>query len=312
MLDPETFLTELYVLADEFGKQERTSGRPPGRSRGPVPALHQAELLTLALFSQWQQFPSEAAFYRWASKHLRPLFPRLPSRPQFNRQVRHAEGALTAFALQLGSDLAAVDRAYEVVDGTGIRVRNAKRRGEGWLAGLADIGSCSRLGWYEGLRLLLSVTPRGAITGWGIGPASTNDRVLAETFFAARATPHPRLPGVGQPVSDRYVADMGFSGRACEARWRQRYGAVLVAPPHPRSRQAWSKPWKRWLAGIRQIIETVNDRLLTTFGLDAERPHALDGLQARLAAAMGLHNVCCWLNRKHGRPDLAVADLIDW
>ena len=308
MLDPETFLVELYVCADEFCKTQL----PPERHPGPAPALSRSEVVTLALFSQWQQFPSEAAFYRWATRHLRPLFPTLPSRPQFNRVVRRYGEPITAFALHLGQVVAADDRAYEVLDGTGVRVRNAKRRGGGWLAGLADIGKCTRLGWYEGMRLLLSVSPRGAVTGWGLGAASTNDRALAETFFAARAAPQPRLGGVGLPLSDCYVADMGFSGRAREAAWVRDYGAVVVCPPQPQSHWAWSPPWRTWLAGLRQVIETVNDRLLTTFRLDTERPHELSGLHARLAAKIGLHNLCLWLNRQYGRPALAVADLIDW
>jgi hypothetical protein len=105
---------------------------------------------------------------------------------------------------------------------------------------------------------------------------------------------------------------MGFSGAQCGARWTSAYGAVVVCPPQTGSHRTWPAPLKRWLAGLRQVIETVNDRLLTTFGLDTERPHALTGLQARLAATIGLHNGCLWLNRKHGRPDLAFADLLDW
>jgi hypothetical protein len=308
MLDPETFLVELYVLVDEFCKTQLAPVVHPG----PAASLDRSEVLTLALFSQWRQFPSEAAFYRWATKHLRPLFPTLPSRPQFNRLVRGAREAITAFAQFLGRDVAGEDQAFEALDGTGVRTRNAKRRGAGWLFGQADIGKCTRLGWYEGVRLLLSTTPRGAITGWGIGPASTNDRVLAETFFAVRAAPDPRLRGVGQPVSDCYVADMGFSGKACQARWRQEAGAVVISAPQTGSKHPWPKPLKTWLAGIRQVIETVTDRLLDPFRLDAERPHDLSGLQARLAAKIALHNVCLWLNRTLGRPDLAIADLIDW
>jgi hypothetical protein len=38
------------------------------------------------------------------------------------------------------------------------------------------------------------------------------------------------------------------------------------------------------LASLHQIIETVNEKLLNTFRLARERPHALDGFQARLAA----------------------------
>jgi len=308
MLDPETFLVELYVRVDEFCKTQL----PPDVHPGPAAALERSEVVTLACFSQWRQFPSETAFYRWAGTHLRPLFPTLPSRPQFNRLVRRHGEAITAFALHLGREAAGADHAYEVIDGTGVRTRNAKRRGAGWLFGQADIGWCTRLGWYEGLRLLLSVTPRGAITGWGLGPASTNDRTLAETFFAVRAVPDVRLPGVGQPVSDRYVADMGFSGQQREADWARDYGAIVVCPPQTGSKRAWPKPLKTWLAGIRQIIETVNARLLDPFRLDHERPHQLSGLQARLAAKAALHNICLWLNRKFGRPDLAIADLIVW
>jgi len=309
VLDPETFLVELYVLVDDFCKTQLPAERHPG----PAAALDRSEVVTLAVFGQWQRFPSEAAFFRWASRHLRPLFPTLPSRPQLNRQLRRRRDAIAAFALHLGQRLAADDdRAFEIVDGTGVPTRNAKRRGAGWLPGIAAIGQCTRLGWYEGVRLLLAATPRGAVTGWGIGPANTNDRLLAGTFFAARAAPSPALPSVGRQVSDRYVADMGFSGRDCEARWASESGAVVVCPPQSDSARAWPKPLKRWLAGRRQVIETVNDRLLSAYRLGTERPHHLDGLQARLAAKVGLHNACCWLNRHLGRPSLAVAELIAW
>jgi hypothetical protein len=266
----------------------------------------------LALYAQETRFPSERAFHRHAARCLRPRFPGLPGRDRFNRLVRGCAATITAFALHLGHTLTTGDeRSFEALDGTGLTTRNAKRRGRGWLAGQADIGWCTRLGWYEGMRLLLSVSPRGVVTGWGIGPASTNDRVLAETFFAVRAEALPPLASVGAPTSDCYVADMGFSGVRCQRQWAADYGAVVVSPPQTGSARAWSKPWKTWLAGIRQVIETVNERLLFTCGLDRERPHALDGLQARLAAAIGLHNLRCWLNQRDDRGWLQVADLLE-
>jgi len=308
MFDPATLLTELYVLVDTIGKTQAASTHP-----GPAASLSASEVVTLAIFAQWQQFPSEAAFYDYARNHLRPLFPTLPSRAQFNRLVRHHADAITAFALHLGQDLAqGTERAFEVIDGTGVVTRNLKRRGGGWLDGQADVGRCTRLDFYEGVRLLLAVTPSGAITGWGIGPASTNDRVLAETFFAARADPQPGLPSVGAPTSDCYVADMGFAGRACEARWADVYGAVVICPPQSDSTRAWPKALRTWLAGIRQVIETATDHVLTTFGLARERPHAMDGLVARLAARIGLHNLCCWFNHRQHRGLLHVADVLEW
>lgn len=296
------------MLADDFGKTQSPTSRP-----GPAAALTPSEVLTLAIFSQWAHFASEAAFSRYARRRLRPLFPTLPSRPQFNRLVRRCHDTLVAFALWLGRDLApGDDRACAALDGTGLVTRNAKRRGAGWLSGQADIGWWTRWGWSEGGRLLVRVTPRGAITGWGIGPASTNDRTVAETFFAARARPQPGLARVGPPTSDRAVADMGCSGKPCQRRWGTASGAAVVSPPQTGSTRAWPKRLRRWLAGIRQVIESVNDRLLVAFGLERERPHDLSGLQARLAATVSLHNVCCWLNRKFGRGLLQVADLLDW
>lgn len=308
MIEVETFLTELYVLADDFCKTQSLRAAP-----GPPAALSVSEVLTVAIFSQSSTFPSEAAAYRYVHRHVRPCFPTLPSRAQLNRQVRRHAASLTSFALHLGQQLSTGnERAFEVLDGTGIATRNHQRRGVGWLAGLADIGYCSRLDWYEGVRLLLAVTPSGAVTGWGIGPASTNDRVLAETFLAARTTPSPDLPCVGVPTSDCYVADMGFSGKRRQRHWARDLGVTVISAPQTGSKRAWPKQLKQWLAGIRQVIETVNHRLLERWGLSRERPHTLDGLQARLAAAVGLHNVCCWLNRQAGRGLLTTADLLDW
>ena len=66
------------------------------------------------------------------------------------------------------------------------------------------------------------------------------------------------------------------------------------------------------MAGVRQIVETVNEKLQHAFRLSRERPHALEGAQARVAAKVALHNFCIWLNRQLGRPGLAFADLVDW
>ena len=73
-----------------------------------------------------------------------------------------------------------------------------------------------------------------------------------------------------------------------------------------------SKRLRRWLAGVRRIVETVYEEVHHSFRLSRERPHDLTGLQARLAAKMALHNFCIWLNEQLGRPSLAFADLVDW
>jgi Transposase DDE domain len=308
MVDPDTFLTAVYVTVDECIKDV-----PVPVHRGPAARLSLSEVVTLALFAQWRQFASERAFYRWAVAHLRSAFPPLPARSQYNRLLRRCHDAIVAVGQRLAAGLDAPTCAYEALDGMGVPTRNAKRRGSGWLAGQADIGRCNRVGWYEGLHLLTAVTPHGALTGYGVAPASTKDQRLAESFLAQRAGLLPPWPGAGRAApSGTYVADKGFEGEEWHARWSQVYGARVIVPPKRSVPAAWSPALRRWQAGLRQIVETVHDRLLSTFGLEHERPHALDGLLARLAAKVALHNFCLWLNVHLGRPPLAFADLIDW
>jgi hypothetical protein len=308
MVDADTFVIWLYVMADDFCKQHLRAETHPG----PAPALCRSEVMTLALVGQWFRFGSEAGFWRYADRHLRCLFPRLPVPSQLNRAIRAQQEAITRFGLHLAEQVTAQAAAYEAIDCTAAPTRNAKRRGRGWLPGLADIGFSNRLGWYHGFCPLIVAAPNSAITGFGFGPASTNDRTLAETFFAARAAQHPRLPSCGQPQSGIYVADTGFAGEECTSRWKRKYGAVVLAAPQRDSGKRWSKRARRWAAGLRQIVETVNNHLLFTFRLERDRPHDLSGFRARLAAKVALHNFCLWLNAQLGRPLLSFADLIDW
>jgi hypothetical protein len=202
---------------------------------------------------------------------------------------------------------------YEALDCSAMPIRDAKRRGHGWLAGDADIGWSNSLGWYEGFSLLTAVDPSGVVTGFCFGAASSADQPLAETFFAVRARPNPRLGSVGSMSSGPYVADKGFEGAENHRRWLDEYGAHIIHPPKRTARKkAWSKSLRRWVAGIRQIVESVYDKLFNTFGLWRERPHNLQGLRARLASRVALHNFCIWLNDQLGRPRLAFADLLGW
>jgi len=74
--------------------------------------------------------------------------------------------------------------------------------------------------------------------------------------------------------------------------WSHDYGAAVICPPRRNSRQPWPKGLRRFVAGARQIVETVNEKLHHAFRLSRERPHALAGAQARVAAKAALHNFC--------------------
>ena len=307
-LDPDTCLTGLYVTVDEYCKAHPA----PAGGRGRTASLERSEVVTLALYGQWARCTSERDCYRPADRHLRGAFPRLPNRSQFNRLIRGAYATIVAVGQHLADHLGAGEAPYEVLDATAAPVRNVKRRGWGWLPEYVTRGWSNRLGWYEGFPLLVAATPDGVITGYGIGPADAKDQPLAETFFEARATADPRLPTVGRPTREPYLADSGFIGAARHQFWLDAFGTRVICPPYRSAKRNWPRARRRWLAAHRQVIESVNAKLLHTFRLERERPHELGGFHTRLAAKVALHNFCCWLNRQLGRPTLAFADLVAW
>jgi hypothetical protein len=308
MVDTDTFLTTRYVMVDESCQSQL----PAESHRGPQATLPRRAVVTLGLFGPWACFPSERACYRSAQHHLRAAFPTLPHRTQFTRLLRrHCEAIGGCFWPVVDRVMSRPGR-YEALESSAVPPREAKRRGAGWLPGLADIGWSNRLGWYEGFHLRIAVTPCGVITGLGVGPARAKGQLWAETFCALRRHPHPACRSGGRPALGPYVCDQGFEGLAAHARWWHCDGAQVMCPPKRNRRRPWSKPARRWLAGGRQSVETVDDKVHHTFGLSRERPHARTGFQARLAAKLALHHFCIWLHEQLDRPPLAFADLVDW
>jgi len=54
----------------------------------------------------------------------------------------------------------------------------------------------------------------------------------------------------------------------------ERYGARVLCPPkrNARKKKPWPKRLRRWFAGLRQIVESVYEKLHNAFGLARERP----------------------------------------
>jgi hypothetical protein len=129
---------------------------------------------------------------------------------------------------------------------------------------------------------------------------------LAEDFRAVRAAPVARLAMVGQNAAGVYLADTGVEGRERHQRWNNDDGAAVLVPPRNDCTHACDH------ARLRQGVEVVHSTWIEQFRLDDERPHALSGVLARVAAIAALHNACISINRSLGRADLAFADRVGW
>lgn len=314
MLCTDTFVVALYFLVDEFCKRcpprfEEQNIWDCGRKR----SLSRSEIVTLSIFGQLWRFRSERDYWSFATQRLRHLFPGLPDRAEFVRGQLRFRPTIEGFAVHMGQRLTPDGSLYEVIDRCGVATRWCGRRGRDWLGGYADKGLCGRIGYFWGLHLLCSVTETGVITGYGVAPGSTKDQPMATSLFMARQAEDSCLRSAGETTGDGfYVVDRGFSGKNRRVWWRELFGAHVVGPSQKGHGPPWPPELARWAAGLRQIIETVHDRLLNFFRLSRERPHCIEGFMARLGAKVALHNVFIWFNRQMGRSALQFADLLAW
>jgi hypothetical protein len=170
---------------------------------GPHAALRRREGLPLALCGQGQGGGRERGVSREAQHPRRPACPGLPTRAPCQRPRRPQPRALVAGCRPLGPRLAAQPCGDDARDSAGGPTRHATRRGAGGRPGRAARGGRQRLGWDEGVHRRRAVTPVGASTGGGVGPARTPAQRLADPWFARRRSPPPAWPGAGAPPRGR-------------------------------------------------------------------------------------------------------------
>jgi hypothetical protein len=333
-MDLDTFLTTLYVLVDDW-YSANVAGQM-ARRRGPRPRMSDSEVLTVALAGQWREgvpWRSERGVVRYMQAHGRGWFPKMLQRSAFNERVRQLWAALVSLQQAVGEWLRRPTEVYEVVDCVPLPACSLAQThtGDGhWLWWSTKGYGGTRGGWYWGEQALVSVLPSGAVTGWLIASAHSDDRWLLQALISQRqgafalAGPPPKRPtclslppahlgprlAAGRSQPTYYLADQGFNGWRWRTFWRLHYDVHLLSAPASHERGAWSRPLRRWLNTRRQIVESAFAVLTTVFDLQRLRAHSRAGQYARVACAMAAFNLGIYLNRLTHRPDLAHATLL--
>ncbi|MCL4545254.1 MAG: hypothetical protein M1118_11755, partial [Chloroflexi bacterium] len=179
-----------------------------------------------------------------------------------------------------------------------------------------------------------AVSPTGAVTGFLLGPAGTQERWLAEYLLCWRSDPNslpwqkedlppsnkrnssdyvgPKGPiwpssGVGKLSAGPYVADSNFSDAIWIEHWKEDYGASVLTTKEYQGEGA--DQIKRQHARWRQVVETTFDHLQEVFSLPLPGSRSRWGLLATVAAKLAALNLGILLSRQFGRQDLALATL---
>lgn len=335
-MDLDTFLTTLYVLVDDWYKQEGAS-KMARRKAGEM-RMSDSEVLTVALANQWRvgvPWKSERGIVRYLQAHGQKWFPKMLQKSAFNERVRNLWGALVELQQASASWIAGGAALYECVDSLPLpaySVGQAEREKCHWLW-MSRLGRGQYGEWFWGDRLLASVSSNGAVTGWVLGSANVNDRWLMQMFLSTRAeqadlvvperrrrdgqrhdeaplSPIAPLIAVGCASGEPYLADANFNGARWLSQWHTLYRARMVTPPVHNERRHWSGQTYRWFAHHRQMIETVFAFLDEVFQIKRLQAHSRWGQFTRIAAKLAAYNLGLFLNHSLGRPLLALATLI--
>jgi len=268
----ETLFTILYVLIDDWYKAE--GSQLMGGKVGAKPTFSDSEMLTLMLAHDFVPFPSETQYVAFIRANHLGLFPKLVDQSQYNRRARGLVWLIEPLRRAGLRQLGVGKPEYLLVDTKPVPVlgmKRSKRRSD--FRGKADYGYCAaRQFHYFGYKLVLLTTLDGLPVVYDLVPASTDERVAAETVLARVTNVH-------------VLGDKGFLGDAWQAEIYATTANRVWTQKRTNQKQQNPPAFDRLLNAVRERIEGVFHSLQNT-GRNLERLLAKHerGLHVRVAA----------------------------
>jgi hypothetical protein len=331
-IDLDTFVTTVYTAIDDL-YQGHIVARIT-EHRGRPPRVSDSEVLTLLVCAQWLD-GNERRFLRYAHTYWQSYFPEQLSQSAFNRRVRRLGGICSEVMLLVAQQLTIPVPAFEIADSAAVPLASLNRgkhhRRFGDEAAIGRGGSDRH--FYYGCQLVLLTAPDGVITGMLVGPANTEERWLLDAVLGWRADPTeplwnqdtiplpPERRSVGYvgPTGPRwspatvgkrrttvYLVDNGFTGEHWHTHWQTDYAATVITfKDYPLAGAAARAAHHHQ----RFRIETVYAALKDVFHLERPGGHTMWGVVTRIIAKCTAFNCALWMNRRFGRPSMAIATL---
>ena len=294
--DLDTLATALYVKIDELLKAapQLAPWRP---AVGIPPKLSDAELVTLAVMQALLGFCSEARWLRYASRHLRPLFPYLPGQSGYNKRLRAAAGLIRQVIRAIASDTMLWTDDVWLVDSTPVECGRSRETTQTLGAG--------RVGRLRLVRQPFTLV-LGATAASGVHPARPAGRLRA----GRRQGRGPRGPGRaagGRAGAGGAAARAGAGGRQelLRPRVRGRPGrvgrAAGAAGPPGRTRTA-RRGAVQALTAAGRVGQSDTSRASSTWSVTAVG-HRI-GVWVRVLQRILALTVAIWHNHHTGQPTL--------
>ena len=295
MYSIEEFIIAVYCcVVDEL---EVLTQAQPLRSRGFEPGLTDAEVLTMEIVGEYQNYDSDKGIWSYFRRHWQRWFPKLSSRSTFVRQAANLWQYKHRLQQRLAAALGAFEEDVHLIDGLPMRLccLTHARRCQSF-QGVAAFGYCAAKDEkFYGFRGHLNVSLNGVITGFTVTPANRDEREALWEII-------PQTQGL-------LIGDKGYISQSLQAELEQ-VNVDLQTPLRSNMEETRPKAVVRQLQTVRRLIETVNAQLSERFQFERIRARDLWHLTSRVNRKILAHTLCCWLNRQLSRPLLQFDNLV--
>jgi hypothetical protein len=292
----EELLLEVFCLVDD---ELQALGLGRVRQRGPMPALSDAEVITIEVAGEFWKLHTDRDVYRHFRQYHEKEFPALARvhRTTFARQAANLMRIKQLIQERLAQRLAGRDPVW-LSDSMPVHAcQFARATFCRRFAGVAAYGYDHLIKrTFYGFRLHLRATREGVILGYELAPARANEAaVLIES---------------GPPEGSVGIGDRGYGGKPLREAMARR-GVTLLAPPRRKcDDKRGDRERAARLASVRYRIETVNGQQAERYEMKRTWARDVWHLCHRVARKILSHTVMICLTFRHGFPPLSFDRLL--
>lgn len=247
-------ITDLFVVVDDMlPKEEKLLGGRP-------PLMTNSELICALV---WNTLTTRQRtlkdIHTWLRLYHSKDFPKIP---KYNGFIEQCQRIIPLLIYVIDSLL--LDKtAIRIMDSTMLEVCKLQRADEHKVCSKIAAFGKNWQGWHYGLKLHAAIDLKGRLCGLCFTPANIHDS-RAEPILLNK---HTKLA----------VGDGTYGGRAMNEPIFEKYGTIVIAPPHPKQNKKLITKWQQFLLNIRSKIECTFDYLKNHLNLNTSFPRSIKG-----------------------------------
>lgn len=232
-------IADLFVGIDDLLPKQL-----PAAKGGRPAVLTNSELVTLLVWNALVLHQKTIKdLHTFTSFYLRSEFPKIP---QYEGFLAHCH-RVTPLMFSLLQYLLCDDAPIKLMDSTMLPVCKLKRAQKHRVAaGIAAFGK-NHQGWHFGFKLHASITSDGQLCGIALTPANMHDAQV--------------MPKILNNRTKIAVGDSTYGAKVMGRIMWERYGTIIIAPPHYKQKKKLMTDWQHLLLSQRSKIEAVFDVL---------------------------------------------------